>query len=124
MAQANVSMAIKHIRRVAASNVASGEKELEKFAKNLQERPDYALEWGDKAFHDAAKVFVYKQVAELVAATDNLTDEQMLERLTKVIQSEIVRGARFPSRSSSHCTNLMATYKLAVWADAGELVGL
>lgn len=124
MAQADVSMAIKHIRRVAASNVANGQKELIKFSKNFIERPDYALEWGDQMFKDAAKMFVYKQVAELVADTNNMTDEQMLDRLTKVIQNEIIRGARFPSHSSSQCTNLMATYKLAAWADVGELVGL
>lgn len=124
MAHADKTLVIKHARRIAAHNIASGEKAMAEFSKRLAENPASAMSWADSAFEAAAKVQVFRQVADLVAENAQMTDEELVERLTKAIKNEVMRGARFPSRSTSTSSNMMATCLLAAWADAGELVDL
>jgi hypothetical protein len=91
-------------------------KDLAKFQENLAVNPAYAFEWADKPIAAAAHLSVFTQVIE---AIDNDTP---LDKIAKYAESQMRCAARYPSKSTSVCTNEVAQFKLAAWADVLEMI--
>ena len=95
------------------------------FAEKLVKDPDYTMRWADDAFAYAASVNVLKFALNFLKGDEaikmTLTTPygglRALEVLRDHAQKELIRGARFPSRSTSFCTNEMAVCALAAWTE-------
>lgn len=102
---------LAHIALVA--NICSDD--LQNFQKDMLQDPENAFSWGDDAMKNAARMNIFGRVYIY------LTKESLADVL-KEIEREMLQMARFPSRSTSDCTNIMAQYKLAAIAEVVELL--
>lgn len=94
--------------------IESLSKKLSDFAVKFQERPMDALEWADASFESAAKVYVYKIFLHMLKRETPASIEELRAYATQ----RAVDGARYPSRSTSVCSNLMNQCETAAWADS------
>jgi len=98
--------------RLAVSVIEQEKTSLEKFAKEVQETPSYALSWSKSLFEVVGKATVAKEMVKWFE--NGATYEGWVENA----QSEALRKARSPAMSTSPTSNLMETYIAAAWADA------
>jgi hypothetical protein len=78
-------------------------EELDKFAANMAKNPAYALEWSGGAFTAAGD---YEVCSWILAAVDENAGVG-LEKIIKQLERDVLRAARYPSRSTSPTSNLM-----------------
>lgn len=99
---------------IFAEMAESAGMELEKFKTRFEEDAFYAFEWADNAMQAAARQMVYRAAAAYLerGITEAALKEQAL--------NEALRIAKYPPRSTSVPSNMMAQYKGAAWADIVE----
>src|SRR5690606_16560392 len=88
---------------------------LQKFQEKLAADAAYALEWRGAAFTDAARVKLCKMVLE-----DLTENDAIVAHIAAFLTKQALREARYPSRSTSPTSNLMAQEWAAVCAEAAE----
>ena len=94
------------------SNLSSGRKALERFRKDLDENPAYALRWSDAAFQAAAEIEVATKMKDILAHPEG-GRVKALEHA----REQALRGARCPERSTSGASNMMAQALTQAWAE-------
>jgi len=97
------------------SALTSAQADLDKFSKNFSEDPAYAFEWADSAMKAAAS----RKVALHLQA---IAKEHGLDEALNFAHQQALRGARYPSHSTSATTNEMAAYVTAAYAEFVEFV--
>ena len=96
--------------------------ELLKFRDDLAQDPLYAMGWSDSAFVAAAKrqVVVETQMLFKQFERENLTPAQQFARVQKYMAEHAMRGARYPSMSTSVPQNLAKVYLNSAYAEMAE----
>ena len=94
--------------------ISCAEVTLAKWQARLAEDPSYAFQWSSDAFKAAATLDVLRPV---VVAVEN---GAKLEDIVKHVNSQALRAARYPERSTSAQSNVLAQDKGAVWAKLAE----
>lgn len=90
----------------------SERQDLAQFSKNFAENPLHAFAWdADRAVTEAARVDV------AAAAREFLRRGGSLDALIAHAHEQVFHGGRFPHRSTSPFSNLVAEAKVAAWAD-------
>jgi hypothetical protein len=92
----------------------------ERFIKNLQDySPAYAFEWSREAFDAAGRHKVSVLINEWVKGCQlaGKTEEETIKSLEDFLLEEVIRGARWPSRSTSPQSNEMAISELSAKAE-------
>ena len=103
---------IQKIKLFAEDKVTTGEYDLAKFKKHLEENPAYAFEWSYEAFKAAARIHVGKS---LLYWTEK--DEATAEKIIDFVKDMVLRGARYPERSTSVQSNEMKREIISVYAE-------
>lgn len=97
------------------SMIRSAKEDVTAFAAKFAENPCSAFEWADGAMEAAAKLDVATRIKSVFEAEGR-------EVAVNVAQIEALRGARYPSHSTSQAANAMAQYKTAAYAEfAGRI---
>lgn len=109
-------MRLAYVARRMKNQLQSAEGVLADFAEKLAEDPSYALSWGMRSFEAAAERYVSLLVKSYVVSGATYDD------LKSMATKEALRGARFPERSTSVTSNLMAQCTTAAWAALVELM--
>jgi hypothetical protein len=100
----------------AQSDIVSRDTEVEKFRKDLDEHPAYALEWAHKVYTAVARGMVADNIHIY------LSNNEDLDELYTYVQREALRRARYPERSTSVCSNLLERDTGSAWAQWAELL--
>lgn len=90
---------------------------LAKWKAQFEEDPLYALEWSDRSFEWAAELYVRK-LLRLTVEKAGL--EEGLKEFKQRALEEALRSAKYPSRSTSACTNQANLCKGSAWAKVHE----
>jgi hypothetical protein len=79
----------------------------------------YAFEWADDAMVAAQMEWVGLAVREWIkiGRKNNNSDDLIVTHIREHITSETLRMAKYPTHSTSACTNSMAQYKAAAMAE-------
>lgn len=92
------------------SMVSGAQEKIDKFILRMQVNPSDAFSWSNEAMDAAARL-------EVAARIKHGFDSGMsLDDIRKELRNQVLRGAKFPSSSTSMPTNLMAQYVLAATA--------
>lgn len=83
---------------------------LAKFRASLDDDPFNAMEWGMSAMEAAAKKHVAEYLLEVIELNGINTS-------FKIAQEEALRGARWPTHSTSPTANIMSQAKTAAFAE-------
>lgn len=97
---------------------------LSAFQVDLGVSPAKAFEWGMPALRGAAVVLVEGLIDQNVSdwRKRGLDDPTIARRLRNMALQIVTRSARFPARSSSPLSNLMATELAAIWGDVLDML--
>lgn len=98
-----VARAVEEVERRTAEKMAA-------FIEKLAVNPFYALEWSTDLYDVAATAKVHAFVKAALA------DGVALDEVVASCRAEALRGARFPSRSTSPAANLAAQSLVAAYA--------
>jgi hypothetical protein len=109
-------IAIEDVKAHLHKEMARAEKALKAHADMLEKSPVHAFEWADAAFAAAARKNVIEQ------AFIHLTSANPIERLKNIATDRTLRGARYPARSTSASSNIMAQETSAAWAEIFEIL--
>jgi len=90
---------------------------LSKFEENFKSNPAYAFEWAQNAMEAAARF----EVALTLKAWTELPEYKPEAALSE-IKRLVLRGARWPERSTSPVSNAMSADRTAAWAEALERI--
>lgn len=85
--------------------------DIKKFKEAFDGDPEYAFRWADKAMDAAAVQNVYLRIKGAVDRKDC-----SLDQLLKNVTDEALRGAEFPSSSTSSASNYMAKASTSAYA--------
>lgn len=96
------------------AQINAAEATLTKWQTRLVEDPSYAFQWSSDAFKAAATLEVLRPV---VAAIEN---GAKLEDIVKHVNSQALRAARYPERSTSAQSNIISQDRGSVWAELAE----
>lgn len=92
---------------------SSDEATIAKLAADLATNPAHALKWSADAFAAAARIEVAAQAAAVIEAKG-------LDVALTIARENVMRGARFPERSTSPTSNLVSECRTAAWAEFVE----
>jgi len=115
--------AVDYMKRRAAGDGDSANRQLEIFSQEFLKDPAYALSWSQKVFDFAARKKVCEYVINFFEQMEKKdiyelpTPRKMLEILREGMTDEVLRKARWPEHSTSETSNLMSTMTNAAWAD-------
>lgn len=102
--------------RFLVNQLAEACEAIERFSKELNEHPSYALEWAQSAFQATGVLEVVKCV--LI----NYMGGAIMKDIYELCLERALSGANHPSQSTSVTRNLASTYMTAAWADmAGSI---
>ena len=87
-------------------------KKMEEFAQTFLKDPSHALGWSNDTFRDAAALTIHKEVVGWLSKEDATLDQIIDE-----MENRVIRGATFPSFSTSPASNLMEIYKTSARAE-------
>ena len=98
-------MNVELIMKKVDWSIKSAQEQLEKFKTSLDKDPMYAFDWSGDAISAAVE---FKMLTDIKAAIEKgCTVEKLIEHLTDIA----LREARYPSRSTSPMSNLIAQEK-------------
>jgi hypothetical protein len=98
---------LERFQRLAQYETAT----IDRFKKELDKDPAYALSWGCEVFAAAAKLRILKQLINA------LEDEQTTtENIRDHLMGHIMHKSRYPAQSTSPTSNLIEQYELAACA--------
>jgi hypothetical protein len=103
---------LQRIARLLKDNVEAENAAKDRFLKNLDADPRYALSWSKDYFLAVARGTVARELAAAI-----FENGVSLEDLLKVATSNAVRAARYPASSSSSTDNLMEACMGTAWAE-------
>ncbi len=92
----------------------------EKFAAELIKNPQYAMEWSDRVFTDAARVAVNDVVIHFLLNPKGDEEQNMIVVANHSMEF-VMNAARFPETSSSTTSNVAKRCLLSVWAEISEV---
>lgn len=121
----------QQILKYAEWDDKAAKKDLVEFSEKLAKSPAYALSWSASAFQAAAKVEAAAYITQSIESlTESLADEygppsflKVLEVIREGLLAAVVRGGRYPERSTSPQSNVMAQDIVAAkgeWLDKIE----
>jgi hypothetical protein len=102
---------LERFQRLAQYETAT----IDRFKKELDKDPAYALSWGGGVFAAAAKLRVINQIINALE-DERTTTEDIKDHL----MGHIMHKSRYPAQSTSPTSNLIEQYELAACA---EIVG-
>lgn len=103
------------LRQVAGEEIAAAADAMSQFAAKVVADP-FQMTWADKAFASAAS---YKVWSTIRAWCDDVEDDDnRLSLITEQMRQNVMRGARYPGRSTSMSSNLLDSEITAAWSDA------
>jgi hypothetical protein len=113
----------KALRRKIARERETIENDFANFKKKFEVDPVNALEWSDRTFQSAAKLKVTLILEDFFARLMSKGDEYVAASVEDAVgemitwlKNEVMREAKYSSRSSSNQTNIMAGEILAAKA--------
>jgi hypothetical protein len=95
------------------SLLSGADDDLQKWAVSFAENPQYAFEWADRAIQAAARKDVALRLKSIIEAPEHGGHEAAL----KYAVDQALRGARWPSHSTSGVSNLAKEAVTAAYAD-------
>lgn len=100
---------ITQVSKLVAMNIASAEAELAGFAATMTKDPHYAFRWAEAAMAAAAERQLNKELEAAIATMTErgMSEEEQLGHVRKELNDRIMRGARYPQRSTSVMSNEM-----------------
>lgn len=106
------TLTTEDVTALAARYLSWGIEEIDTFRNDLADDAAYAFEWSSAAMTAAARIRVIKNILQALEAGKSV--EQIADHLHKAAMNK----AKYPSRSTSAVTNIMAEEELAahVWA--------
>lgn len=113
----------------ATKKIARLERDLAEWAEALIEDPRHQLEWAQGAFTTGCKLTVAREALAWLSEDDPRIEDPeeaaaaSIETLQDRAQKEALRGARFPSFSTSPTSNLTSTLMASEWAELAEDLG-
>ncbi len=101
--------------------IESGRENIAEWTERLldpERDPLYYMGWSDKAFEDAAKVFVHETVVRWIEVGDRNEQDKwaILHEIFNNLEEDVMRASKWPTQSTSPCTNLAAQMKLSAQA--------
>src|SRR5262245_32723191 len=115
---------VASLRQTATFELQIAQGDLSKWQAKFESDPAYAFSWSSDAFVSAAKAAVAKYVIEVIDAQREpvdeytvKTDEQVLKVLREGFYAAVLRGAKWPERSTSMPSNEMASQLVAQKAE-------
>lgn len=82
----------------------------------------YKMDWSANAYRDAARASVCQEILTAMWHRIDTDTPLTTEKLRQEAFNRVSRGARYPSRSTSVPSNLMAEERLSAWAEILEWV--
>ena len=86
----------------------------------------YTLEWSGTTFKNAAKLEVFTKargsISAIIDRFPGCGEDEVIRRLTLVVNDRLLQGARCPSFSTSVPGNLVDTYRTVAWAELSETI--
>lgn len=82
----------------------------------------YRFTWADTAFQAAADLTVVRRLLGIIKESEHPQDE-IVARVFRYVESEAMRGAKYPPGSTSQCSNLVEQRTTAAWAVWHERIG-
>jgi hypothetical protein len=92
------------------------EEKIKEFHEKFLENPSHHLEWAGNLFEQAAKLEVYGRVLQLKGQRP-VPDDEVVQHFSDFARDAAIRGARWPSRSTSPLANLSDQAKTSAWAN-------
>lgn len=100
------------------SQLTRANDKLKSFKEKLLGDPSGTFEWADSSMEAAAVVDTFDRVVKALTAKDTkATPESIYEHAME----QVMKKAQYPGRSSSVCSNAMATHTLSAWAQVAVL---
>ena len=90
-------------------------EECDTWAQGFAQDAHYAMQWAADTFRAAARCAVFTQVVGALRKEGNT-----LEFVMRYARDQVVRGARYPERSTSQAHNLAKQEEVAAWAELLE----
>ena len=100
-------------------------KAKKKFIEEFEKDAAYTLSWSTETFSKAAQERVIKSVLSLIEeglAKEGVSNEEIMEVVSRVANAAVIKGAMYPARSTSPVSNIMATEELSAWANIVERI--
>ena len=92
--------------------------ELEKFKVEFAKNPAYAMKWAEGVFKLAAENEIYAKILKCFEI--NGVKKSVVDSLIKQFTSEVMQEIRYPTRSTSPTSNLMAQAEATVKSELIE----
>lgn len=107
------------INRSLSGKIAAGREAIDNFANKLLTGNDplYTMDWSEKAFEEAAS---YKVWATISVRIEKMGIEEGLKASLAINKEEAIRGAMYPSRSTSAISNFSKQCEVAAIAKSIE----
>lgn len=105
---------MKMLAKRLQSDINSGQKTVDEFREKLGENPGYALEWAHKVYRAVAQAQVAGYIKHI------LENSEDIDELITYVTREAIRGAKYPERSTSICSNLLERDLAAAWGEWAE----
>jgi hypothetical protein len=107
-------------------DVKFAQEECDKWAAKFTADPAYAFEWAQGPMAQAARLSVNKFVLAVLDFEDGSmkekTPRERVEVVCRELQQEVMRNAKWPSRSTSSVSNDMSLCMMSARADMLEKV--
>jgi hypothetical protein len=115
--------ALSFLEERAANEITRSRRELAGWVADFASSASDAFEWSNNAFVNAAKEKVAVGILDLIKRSREAKDEytsltslQILQRIRDYLRGEVVRGAKWPSHSTSVPSNEITSCLLAAKA--------
>lgn len=89
---------------------------IESFRAKLEQNPLYAFEWADRAIDAAAELEAGTRLMAVLDNDKHATDTDAVNVTIKMAREEAMRGARWPSRSTSPVSNAAKAALVSAYA--------
>ena len=99
--------------KIAIIKIETLEDNKKKFIEDFAENPSYALSWSLDIYDNMAELKVWKEVERVLITKDT---KVTIESLKQSYLRFVLNGTKYPSRSTSPTSNLMAECLLSAQA--------
>lgn len=110
-------MSIEDVKAHLTKEIARSDQAIKAHTDMLAKNPVHAFEWADAAFTAAAR---HEVMTNSLRHLDTTTGT--LETLKAAAMHRALRGARYPARSTSPSSRIMAQETAAAWAELLEVL--
>lgn len=113
----------EHLKNILDGLRSQGDHGMETFKRQIAEgNYAYAFSWGESAITAAARVELADKLARWVGVMGGkgMEPDQIVKELLGELTEMVMRGARYPARSTSAISNEMETARVSVAAEMLE----